>query len=136
MDYIDRITLCLKNGRKTQRGLARAIGTDATIVNKIIKRTRKMQDDEFVAAAQYLGVSVNWLMTGEEKMVEPSQKYSDVIAKLIMETSLAGKNPAKAVHEATEKFIRTLVSDEIKQGIMLDLEKYKRLVESLSSKGE
>lgn len=67
MDYVDRIREALKKPGKTQRGLSLAISNDSTITNKIIKRVRKMQDNEFRLASQYLGVSLEWLLTGVGK---------------------------------------------------------------------
>lgn len=64
MDYVDRIIEALKAPGKTQRGLSMAISNDSTVANKIIKRIRKMQDNEFNLAATYLGVSLEWLITG------------------------------------------------------------------------
>jgi transcriptional regulator with XRE-family HTH domain len=55
---IDWIIDGLKKPGKSQRGLARALGTDASVVNRIVQGTRQLKAAEISPIAAYLGVPV------------------------------------------------------------------------------
>lgn len=136
MDYVDRIIMALKKRGKTQRGLSLAIGKDPTSANKIIGRIRKMQDSEFAPAAGYLEISVNWLLTGEEKHKETSTKYSEIIAALIIDAAANDKNPSEEVRKQMQSWLNLSLTDDMRQGLNLDLERYKRLIKEMNTKKE
>lgn len=71
------------------------------------------------------------MIIGDENIPASSIKYSDVITQLILDASIKGKSPAQAVQEELHKFLGAIITDDMRQGLELDLERYKRLLQSL-----
>ncbi len=69
---------------------------------------------------------------GEEKPVSASTKYSQVIAKLILEASLKGKKPS----EELQRFLSATIIEDMRQGRELDVEHYKRVLSNLDKTKE
>jgi len=54
--FIEWIRKGLEQPGKTQAGLARALGVDASAVSKLLRGVRKLDADEIAPAAAYLGI--------------------------------------------------------------------------------
>lgn len=124
MDYIDRIKEALKQPGKTQRGLSKALGSDLTIANKIIKRKRRLQGIEIAPAAKYLEVSTEWLMTGKDEGEQPGtnddNKLNDqeMFIEAILRASIkTGENPTEKILETRRNKLRNWLLDDAKEGI-------------------
>lgn len=64
------ILFYLKEQNKTQVDLANGIGASKQVVNKIIKGKKAIKTEELVAISNFLNVSVEELITGENTIKE------------------------------------------------------------------
>lgn len=96
MDVYDRINQELKEQRRTRKDLCLATGISYnTLTSLFQRRSKTMKLDTLKLIAEYLDVSLDWLLEGGDK----DQKNNDVIEQEIMMLSkrLSLKNKAKVL---------------------------------------
>lgn len=113
--------------------LAKAIGVQqSTIFSLTSGRTETFRKINKLAEA--LGTTSQWLLTGQETPKDVPAKYSEVIAKLIIDATINGKKPSEEVGKAMQAWLNASITDDIKQGLELDVERYKRLLQNIKDK--
>lgn len=88
-----------------------------------------MNDDWIEKFKAFYNVSISELYGETITPPEKPNNYAEIIAKLLIDTADKGGNPLKALNEECERFMQVLISDDIKQGLDIDLERYTRLME-------
>ena len=76
MDFVGRIDLKLTEKNIKRAAMCQDVGIDTSIITAWKKRGTIPAGDVCVKTANYLGVSVEWLITGKEKEEAKTEKAS------------------------------------------------------------
>jgi AcrR family transcriptional regulator/predicted XRE-type DNA-binding protein len=69
---LERVRTAIRSSGLAQRDVARTIGLDETMLSKALKGTRRFRPDELTQLAAAAGVTVNWLLSGNDDAVGAS----------------------------------------------------------------
>lgn len=77
MDTFDRISDLIKKNSMTQADLSRATGISTGLISQWKKRMQSPSVDKLKIIADYFGVSVDYLLSGEDSQKEKLTEISE-----------------------------------------------------------
>lgn len=83
MDTFDRILEILSRNKMTQADLSRATGISTGLISQWKKRCQNPSAEKLQRIADYFGVSVDYLLTGEESKEKPSAEAEGDIDAMV-----------------------------------------------------
>lgn len=91
MEINDRIQLTLSDKGITQKALAGKIGVSASTMNNWIKLKRDIPAQYIIPICEFLNISLEYLLTGEECEKTPSPSLTDDEHELLETYKMVGK---------------------------------------------
>lgn len=70
MNVGNRITTLREEKGLTQYELANELGISKSVMNRIELGTRPIRDDELIKFSKFFGVSIDYILTGEESVIK------------------------------------------------------------------
>ena len=104
MDTFDRISELLKKNSMTQADLSRATGISTGLISQWKKRMQSPSVDKLKIIADYFGVSVDYLLTGEETEQKEKPAKNDE-AKIDRQYTILSREAKKLTSEQRQQLI-------------------------------
>lgn len=117
----------------TQEDLRKKLGWTQPDVSRAERGVTSLSETKIRQLAEVFEVSTAVILGEKDEPHQPT-KYSEVITKLIMEARLKGQSPTRVAEEEMKKLLNILVTDDMRRGAELDLERYQRYLSALNKK--
>lgn len=114
MDYSDRLQRAMERAKKSRKALATALGISVAAVGQVINRQSKgfgLENNS--KAAQFLGVSSDWLATGMGDSSIHTTQEAHAVSYLPFDDPVLTKEDLMAGGEKPARFIYALEDDSM-----------------------